>query len=583
MTNQEQYDLQRMQIFISQHLYVIASYLFIPFFISVSFWMIDSRVPEPILWWSCAAILLFVNRIRYHQVLKKMPPTRAAMKRCMLVLTIYYTCVIPFFWAYPMVYMSPDNLPMSLALMASSVILILGVVTNTLTLPRLYTGFVLMFSSILVLRLLYLDFPLYYYYVFMLVQVVISAFLMGSVHYKVTTQSIELRFQNTDLFSQLTEQKNLAEAANVAKSRFLVAASHDLSQPLNALSLSVGILERDNHSDSSSRLISHMKAAVAGLRNLFSDVSEISRLDADSISIDVKAVNLQSLTDDLLVEFESVALDKGLDLRSYIFDRWVLSDELQLRRIIRNLLSNAIKYTEVGGVLVGTRIARDGLRIEVWDTGQGIAKSEVSKIFDEFYQIGNVERDRSKGIGLGLSIVHRLCKLLGHELTIKSVPQQGSMFSVTLPNANIKVDQQNEPSSISYRANSSAEISLSGQRILVVDDEANIGEVMMQLLTAWGASVETASSLKDVHRVLDGFVPTLLISDYWLRQGETANTIMSAVYTQLGEKIPTLIITGTTSKKLFEFDIQESINVLYKPIDAEELQAALRDLVSPTD
>ncbi len=580
MTKEEQLDFERMQIFVSQHLYIIASYLFIPAFISFSFWLVDSSVPTPIIWWSGAAFLFFLNRIRYHLILQKMPPTFEAMKRRKLELTIYYTCVIPFFWSYPMVFISTDNLPISLCLLSSTVILIMGVVSNTLTLPRLYIGFTLMLSLILLLRLLYLDFPLFDYYAFMLVEVVIAAFLMGAVHYKVTTKSIELRFENTGLLNQVTEQKVIAETANLAKSRFLVAASHDLSQPLNALSLSVDILEKERKSEKGFNIVTHMKAAISGLRNLFADISDISRLDADAVSVEIEPVNLQEMVDELLVEFSSLASAKNLDLRSYISDDYVWSDARQLERIIRNLLGNAIKYTDQGGVLIGTR--RDGsrLRLEVWDTGKGILGSEIDNIYQEFYQIDNLERDRSKGIGLGLSIVQRLSELLAHPLKVKSVFGKGSVFSISIA----KVEM---PSAIDLKSADAGKttdivpehhIDLAGQNILMVDDEVSICQLMDSLLTSWGAKVEVANGLAEVNARLNEFVPSILITDYWLRNSETASDVIERVYDHVGVTIPVLVVTGTTSKKEFSSELLDKLIVIQKPIDAKELRDALIDI-----
>jgi signal transduction histidine kinase/CheY-like chemotaxis protein len=580
LNTQEQLDLQRMQIFISQHTYIIASYLFIPFFISMSFWLVDSFVPPEIWWWCGGAFLFFLNRIRYHVVLLRTQKNAPEFKKRRFELAIYYTCIIPFFWSYPMVFADVESLPLTLSLLASSVVLITGVVSNTLTLPRLYIGFSLVFTVVLLVRLLYLDFPLFDYYAFMFTAVLCGSFLMGAVHYKMTTDSIMLRFENAELLKQVTAQKEIAENANLSKSRFLVAASHDLSQPLNALSLSVDILEKQREPKKALNVVTHMKAAISGLRNLFADISDISRLDADAVSVEITPVNLQEMVDNLLVEFSSLATAKNLSLRSYISDDRVWSDARQLERIIRNLLSNAIKYTDEGGVLIGTRRSGNNLRLEVWDSGKGIPASEVNNIYQEFYQINNLERDRSKGIGLGLSIVERLSTLLGHPLKMKSVFGKGSVFCITL--AKVDVYETSKPNQVSdtntERAEQTHTVDLTGQKILVVDDEISICQLMDTLLTGWGAKVKLAGCVADVNSHLDDFVPTLLITDYWLRNKETANEVINTVYDRVGIVIPTLVVTGTTSKKEFQTELLENLIVIQKPINATELQTALIEL-----
>ena len=582
---------QLMRIFISQHLYVAASYIFAPIFVIAAFWLVDDHIPPGIWLWYGVCWMLMVARLFYHRLLVNTPPSIDVMRRRKRELTLYYALVLPFLWAYPIVFVTLDKLPLTLAIVCSSILMVMGLVSNTLTLPRLYISYTLVHISVMAAYLLYFDFPLFNYYVAMMLISVVSIFLMGLVNYRSILASILVQFNNTDLLAEVTQKNIQIENADRAKSRFLVAASHDLSQPLNALSLSVDLL--DKQSDSADQnVIGHMRAAIEGLRKLFNDVLDVSRLDSDTVEAEIKPVNIQALVENLLMEFETLANNKNIDLRTYIYDQWILSDERQLERVVRNLLSNAIKYTDEGGrVLLGTRNHKESLRLEVWDNGQGIALDEQENIFEEFYQVGNVDRDRSKGIGLGLSLVRRICALLEHELIFKSTLGEGTMFAVVLPLASTEQQRQylSRPSviesgmEISRAPALNEDWNLNGYSVLFVDDEKMLCHLMETLLLSWGAQVSTASSLSEVDEYLKQQAPDILLTDYWLQNGETGKMVVERVTQKLSKNIPIIYMSGTTSEVISQSansgGEQSNVAVMYKPVNADELQQQLIELM----
>lgn len=224
-----------------------------------------------------------------------------------------------------------------------------------------------------------------------------------------------------------------ADHANAAKSRFLAAASHDLRQPMQALRLYLDTLERRIDDRLDRRILGGAMSALSAGEELLRNYMEVSVLESGIIRPDLAEMPVAGLLTDLAAECAALAEDKGLKLRVVQCDAVVRSDAGLLKRMVRNLVSNAVRYTTHGGVLVGCRRRGASLRIEVWDTGIGIQPDLLDAVFEDFYQIGNPERDRTKGFGLGLSVVDRTARLLGHPVRVASCPGRGSVFSVTVP------------------------------------------------------------------------------------------------------------------------------------------------------
>jgi signal transduction histidine kinase len=379
-------------------------------------------------------------------------------------------------------------------------------------------------------------------------------------------EMLRLRFENADLAAALRLQKEAAEEASLAKTRFLAAASHDLRQPVHALSLFVGALRGHRLDPEPAGLVDRIENSVSAMDGLFSALLDISRLDAGVVAPEMKIFPISDLLQVLERDYTPEAESKGLTLRIRGCNSWVRSDPVLLERILRNLLSNAVRYTDRGGVLLGCR-QRDGLRIEIWDTGRGIEESQVPRVFEEFFQIDNPERDRTKGLGLGLAIVRRLADLLGHKLAFASVPGRGSMFGIDVPLA--------EPARADLPS-----VAPGGARhgtILVVDDEMAIQEGMRSLLTAWGHAVLCAGSGDEglARLAACGARPDLIICDYRLRGEETGATVIGRLRAEYGEDIPGVLITGDTAPNRLEEATASGLLLLHKPVSNSRLRAAV--------
>ena len=243
--------------------------------------------------------------------------------------------------------------------------------------------------------------------------------------------ALELQFANLDLANDLLRQKELADAANLAKSSFLASASHDLRQPVHALGMFVGALRERPLDEASARLVRQIQNSVGTLDGLFAAILDISRLDAGVIESRPRNFSIQPLLERICRDEMPEADRKGIELRLIPCTLNVQTDPVLLERVVRNLISNAVRYTEKGRVVVGCR--RGGrLGIEVWDSGRGIPIDQQELIFQEFYQIGNPERDRTRGLGLGLAIVRRLTHILRVPLSVQSLVGKGSVFKLSV-------------------------------------------------------------------------------------------------------------------------------------------------------
>jgi len=250
---------------------------------------------------------------------------------------------------------------------------------------------------------------------------------------KTLEEAIRLRLENQAMAQALMRQKEIAEEASVAKSKFLAAASHDLRQPVHALQLFIDVLQHDLSGSRHARVVKNIKSASRGLEDLLNSLLDFSKIDAAAIRPVKVDFPVSEVLDRLENEYVQKAEAKELRFRAMPCRLWVRSDQALLERMLRNLIENAISHTAEGGIVVGCRRRGERLRLEVWDTGLGIPSHLHREIFHEFYQLGNPERDRAKGLGLGLAIVDGLARLLDHPVALASRPGKGSVFSVEVP------------------------------------------------------------------------------------------------------------------------------------------------------
>jgi signal transduction histidine kinase len=374
---------------------------------------------------------------------------------------------------------------------------------------------------------------------------------------------------------ELRAKKEEAETATLAKSRFLAAASHDLRQPIHALGMFVARLAQLPHDRETRHLISNLEASVRAMQDLLDSLLDVSRLDADAVRAQIQPFPLLPLFEQLRGAMLPVAADKGLRLRVRDTGLWVYSDPILLHRILLNLISNALRYTRQGGVLVGCRSSQDGTHawIEVWDTGVGIAPQHQQDIFREFYQIGNPERDRSKGLGLGLNIVERTARLLGHPLRLCSVPGRGTRFRIEVP-----VVPPGSPGALAA-PEPLAQDDVRGLRMLVIEDDLQSAQALRGLLDSWGCVVAVVEGLQGAQTVLEGgFVPDLILSDFRLRGGESGMQTVQRLRAAAAHPVPACLMSGDTDPELIQACREAGLPLLHKPVRPAKLRTLIRRL-----
>ncbi|MBX2868843.1 MAG: hybrid sensor histidine kinase/response regulator [Acidiferrobacterales bacterium] len=385
-------------------------------------------------------------------------------------------------------------------------------------------------------------------------------------------ESIELRFRNIDLIDQLQEAITETQEANKAKSVFLASASHDLRQPLHALGLFVEGLRSTPLTESQDNFVSHISAASCAAGEMLNMLLDFSKLDAGVVDFHPKPFQLQPLLNKLENELAASAENKGLIYRTRETPLVTDADPALVELIMRNLISNAIRYTEQGGVLVACRKrSKNTISVEVWDTGIGIPQSEVSNIFKEFHQLGNPERDRRKGFGLGLAIASGLAATSGSEITVDSKLGKGSVFKLLLPESKSAVVEdipQDRPLT-----------RFDGAHVILIDDEASIRIAMYQLLTAWGCKCEVAESAEEALSILGGRVPDLMIVDYRLRNNQTGGQAIERIRSEIDASIPAAIITGDTAPERLREAQSYHAHLLHKPTSTNQLQITMQDLL----
>lgn len=407
-----------------------------------------------------------------------------------------------------------------------------------------------------------------------------SALTFGVRMNRAISHSIEKQYENLDLVEQLSQQKAVAEAArsqaeaaNRAKTQFFAAASHDLRQPLHAMGLFASSLADKVKDPDALNIVHSINASVGALEGLFNELLDISKIDAGVIKPCLEHFPVARILERLRMDFEHTAREKGLRLVVRDCGLHLHSDPILLERILRNLVTNAIRYTLAGGVLVACRRHGEQLSLEVWDTGIGIPEEERDRIFEEFYQLANPERSSKKGLGLGLSIVKRLCRLLGYDIALASRVNRGSVFRFRVP---IGVAPTKPAQSTPTVARGPG--SLDGALIVVVDDEDAIVAGMKVLLTGWGAEVIACSSGEEAMAQVEQAqrVPDLLVVDFRLQNYVTGIDVVAHLRERFGPDIPGILVTGSTAPEHIEEAKANDLHLLLKPV----MPAKLRTLIN---
>lgn len=393
--------------------------------------------------------------------------------------------------------------------------------------------------------------------------------LLASMEEKVQARTSDLQAAN----AMLSDAQAEAEQANQAKSRFLAAASHDLRQPLQSMFLFASALHGHVFSKAGQDALVRIERGLDVLKGMLDSLLDVSRLDVNVIQPELTVFPLGALLDDISVSYRRIAASKGVDLRcGPLSDALVRSDQGLLGRMVRNLVENAIRYTETGEIILSARQFDGCIHVEVKDTGIGIAADQLDRIFEEFHQVGNPERDKARGLGLGLAIVQRLSTILAHPVDVQSTLGEGSTFTIAVPVVEGQAVAVSPAASIVNAGDPSRTVAL-------IDDDPMVLLALGTVFEEWGYSVTMAGSKEEaMDRLCLTNVPHLIVADYRLRNGKVGSEAIKGIRAACGVSVPSIILTGETGHEC-EHDARElGAMVLHKPITPNQLGFALKSL-----
>jgi signal transduction histidine kinase len=370
--------------------------------------------------------------------------------------------------------------------------------------------------------------------------------------------------------SELEIALSAAERANASKSRFVAAASHDLLQPLAAAKLFLASLE-ESITAQQRTVVEKASSALGAAESIIDALMNISKLDEDALQLDMRPVALDNVLAPVVAETEILAQQKGLQLRYVPSTLYVHSDPSYLRRIVQNLLGNAVRYTDHGKVVLGVRRCAGNARIEVWDTGPGIASQDQQVIFEEFRRL-TPHGPGNSGLGLGLAIVERACQRLNHQIDLWSHPGQGSCFRVHAPVVQpvfAAADQTSDPKGGTPRVKRNL-------IVLLVENDAQMRRALTLMLETWGLNVIEADGIKSAHTLLDdlGITPDLCLFDYHLGRAKTGVDLHKQLHDPQ-KPVPTAIISASRDLQVLHDCAATGLTFLRKPLDQEDLRAFL--------
>jgi signal transduction histidine kinase/ActR/RegA family two-component response regulator len=419
-----------------------------------------------------------------------------------------------------------------------------------------------------------------------------AVYLGATLHFarqqhRLLNDALLMRFEKEALAEQLAQQVAAVERASEEKNRFFAAASHDLRQPLHAIALFGAVLEKDLQGRPEHTHATRLMRAVHALGASLDTMLDVSRLDAGVIVPQIQAVPINPLFQSVNQLFATSAEEKGLQLRLRASPLAVRSDPVLLLRLLSNLVENAIKYTSRGGVLVVARARGDQVWIDVCDTGIGVAPEHIEHIFEEFYQGNNPGRDRSQGLGIGLSIVQRLSTLLNHPVLVHSQADRGTRFRVVAPTIMARQSRP-VPPTLQPRSDGPSLLPLAlasplPQRMLLIDDEIDIGDAIAALMGSYGVDLHVA---RDEVAAVSAFLQATVLSqpfealicDYRLADGADGLDVALRLRARFAPDLPLLLVTGETAPERLQRVHDSGVPVLFKPVAANVLLEALADL-----
>ncbi len=377
---------------------------------------------------------------------------------------------------------------------------------------------------------------------------------------------------------QLVSARDTAERASRFKTRFFTAVGHDLLQPLHAARLTNSALDGTVKPAEQARLAGQIDHALSTIEELLRSILDISKLEAGVVQPSLKTIALDELFRSLVTDLEPLARDKDLTLTFRTTMLSVTSDQLMLRRILQNLLANAVRYTERGEVKIAARRRGNAVRIEVWDTGPGIAETERSRIFEEFERGAASERVSAAGFGLGLSIVRRTAQALDHEISVCSRVGRGTCFSVTAPLADTLCPSLVPMPNIQTVREA---YGFATSRVLVIDNDATVLTAMTTLLDRWGCVSRSARDQAEVAAILStgDFAPDIVLADYHLDHGACGIDIVTALRATRSDALPAIIVTADHTSAISDVARLAGCEILCKPVKPAELRALMSHML----
>ena len=395
--------------------------------------------------------------------------------------------------------------------------------------------------------------------------------LFGGVMVVLARGTFRLFRESFESRQRLRRALETAEAANRSKTRFLASASHDLRQPMHTLSLFSAALAMRPLDPATRDITTQMNMAMHALSTQLDALLDISKLDAGVVSVKARNFELATFLHRLHEEFAPIAQDKGLGLEvNAPHDGACHSDPLLLERVLRNLLDNAIKYTDEGSIVLAAERRGDGFELCLRDTGRGIPQAEQERVFEEFYQLGNPQRDRAQGLGLGLSIVRRLADLLRLGIAMHSTPGQGTVFTMHVACGVASAEPLESPISLPA--------SIRGLRVLVIDDEEAVREGVRAVLEALGSEVQLACGSDEAEKLVLQAPPDVVLADFRLRAGDDGLAAVRRLRA-IQPGLAALLVSGDTAPERLREAHSAGLRLLHKPASVELLTRAIREEV----
>lgn len=545
--------------------------------VGIAFW--DTAARSKLLWWLALFCALSIARMASAAAFLRRPPPPTALDRWARSGIVMALAQAALWGALALLVLRDPGTPKQEAVL--HVVLCataMGAALHLSPVPRILVAYVLCVLVPLSARDVALGDPFHFVMASLCVLIGVYTLIIGRNHALALREVLDQRQRNASLVAALQIENARSEGARVkaveasaARTRFFAAANHDLRQPLNAIGLLAQSLQHARKVEEVGEVAEHLSSCVAGMTDVVDELLEITRLDAGALKPQLSVVRLDQFAKECCKQFEIAARLKGLSIEVDVPECYVCSDREMLSRILGNLVSNAVRYTSSGRILLRGQ-SKGFVSIAVEDTGVGIAPEHQTRVFEEFFQVGNPARDRRLGLGLGLSTVKRLCDLIGHRVEVSSVPGVGSRFIVLLGDA---VDAGTAIATESASSSPVAPLS-TNRRVLVIEDDYDTRAAMEHLLTSWGSDVRAVPVLAAAFEVIDaGFSPDALIVDLRLADGASGIDAVRGVHRVCGSSLATLLVTGDANAAIIAEARELGLPIMFKPVRPARLRAFL--------